>query len=254
MNAIRALAYATFLGSLRARLFLYVLAVAVFMMLLSLPISGLGFNEQLRIVTDMAVGSAGLLGLFLTIYFGVSSISGEIEKRTVYNAISKPISRTQFVLGKLMGVWLTVAVALVGCYLAIEGVVYFKAGAFNWSLLLNLFYALFEMGLLTALAVFFSCVSKPLVASGMTVLTYLVGTQTDMIALWFSAQDRGVGLYTQALVWLIPNFRLFDIKSAVAYQIAIPLQQHVLMVLYTFCYMAFLLVLAAFSFQRRDLK
>src|SRR6476659_9439599 len=110
MSIITTLAISTFREAVRARVFLYLLAVGAFIAVAGLPAADLSIGSSQRIALDTSMTAATVVGLFLSLC--VASVSDEIEKRTFYTVIAKGASRTQFVIGKYLGVWITVSLAV----------------------------------------------------------------------------------------------------------------------------------------------
>jgi len=249
------IAAATFREAVRARVFLYLLVVAACAIAGSVPAAELGIGEELRLVIDVSIAGSSYVCVFLAIFLGVSAVSGEVERRTVYTVIAKAASRTEFVFGKFLGVWATVCVAVLASYALIFALVALLGKGANPSLLSPMFMALLEMGLLVALATFFSCISKPILSSGFTVALYLTGVSLKSLMFWVerSKNEGSAGLF-KGLYWLLPNFQIFDVRTEVVHHVSIPLATHLWALLYAVAYGAALLTLASLIFDRRDLK
>lgn len=249
------IAQATFLEALRARVFVYLLVVAAAMIMGSVPTADLGIGEELRLVTDVAVAGSAYVCVFLAIFLGVSAVSGEVERRTVYTVIAKAASRSHFVVGKFFGVWLTVSVAVVMSYAMIIGLVSVLGQSLALHLLPALVMALLEMALLVAVATFFSCISKPLLSSGLTVGLYLIGVSLRSLYFWVerSKSDALVWMM-KALYRLLPNFQIYDVRTEVVHKMDVSAASLAWTGAYTLLYAGALLTFASVIFHRRDLK
>ncbi|MCC6810813.1 MAG: ABC transporter permease [Deltaproteobacteria bacterium] len=256
MSAVLVLARATFIEAVRARVFLYLLAVAALMIAGSVPTAELGVGEELRLTTDVALAGVAYVCAFLSVFLGVSAVSGEVEKRTVYTVIAKAATRSQFVVGKFFGVWATVIVAALAAYAMALALVSGLGGRFASELLYALWMQIFEAGMLVAVAVFFSCISKPLLSSGLTVALYLTGVSLKSIHFWARKSDTPP--LTQALVEVfyrvLPNFELFDVRTEIVHHVDPPLAALGFSALYGVAYTGILLGCACLIFHRRDLK
>lgn len=250
------IAIATFREAVRARVFLYLLVVAAFVVVGAIPTADLGTGQELRLVTDLSMGGVSFTAAFLAIFLGVSAVSGEVERRTVYTVITKAASRAQFVIGKWLGVWITVLTAVLISYVLVITVVSGLGHAFASNLFAPLWMLGWEMALLIALATFFSCITRPLLSSGLTVALYVVGGSLSSLDYWAgqSAAPTGLKQVTAALFYVLPDFEIFDIKTEVIYKLDYPITQLATAGLYGLVYSAGLLALGIFIFQRRDLK
>jgi ABC-type transport system involved in multi-copper enzyme maturation permease subunit len=255
MSHVLTIALATFKEAVRARVFLYLLVVAAALIAGSVPAAELGIGEEMRLVTDVSVAGATYVCVFLAIFLGVSAVSGEVERRTVYTIIAKSASRSQFVLGKFFGVWATVTVGILASYAMIISLVSVLSRAFVSELFAPMVMAIMEMGLLVALATFFSCISKPLLSSGFTVSLYLTGVSLKSLMFWVSrSPSQELVWLTKALYRLLPNFQLYDVRTNVVHHLTVSPETFAWSALYTVTYGAVLLLLACVVFHRRDLK
>jgi ABC-type transport system involved in multi-copper enzyme maturation permease subunit len=255
MRNVFTIARATFREALRAKVFLYLLVVAIAMVLASVPTAELGVGEQLRLIIDVSMAGAGFVAAFLAVFLGVSSVSGEVEKRTVYTIIAKAVSRTQFVLGKYLGVLATVSVAVSISYVAIIALVSTLSERFPVELFAAWLLVSCEMALLVSVAIFFSCVTRPLLSSGFTVGLYLVGLSLYSLHYWVERAKSGiVSGAMRSLYWLLPYFAVFVVKTEIVHHLAIEPGRVAFAVTFSLAYSAAVLLLATFVFERRDLK
>lgn len=256
MMLVLTIALATFREAVRARVFVYLLVVAAFVVVGAIPTADLGTGQELRLVTDLSMGGVAFTAAFLAIFLGVSAVSGEVERRTIYTVITKAASRTQFVIGKWLGVWMTVLVAIVISYVLVIAVVSGLGHEFASNLFAPLWMLAWETALLIALATFFSCITRPLLSSGLTIALYVVGGSLSSLDYWAgqSAAPEWLKKITAGLFYVLPDFEIFDIKTEVIYKLEYPLAQLGAAGLYGIVYSAGLLALGTFIFQRRDLK
>lgn len=252
---VSTLARATFVEAVRAKVFLYLIAVAACMIAGSVPTAELGIGEELRLTTDVSVAGAAYVCIFLSVFLGVSAVSGEVEKRTVYTIIAKSATRSQFVVGKFFGVWATVAVAATAAYAMVIGLVSVLGGRFASELLAAYYMQLLDAALLVAVAVFFSCITRPLLSSGLTVALYLTGVSLKSVYFWARRSNSdGTKIFVDAFYRLLPNFQIFDVRTEVVHHVPVTAETMLYSTAYCACYSAILLALGCFIFHRRDLK
>jgi Cu-processing system permease protein len=249
------LARATFVEAVRARVFLYLIAVAACMIAGSVPTAELGIGEELRLTTDVSVAGAAYVCVFLAVFLGVSAVSGEVEKRTVYTIIAKSATRSQFVVGKFFGVWATVTVAATAAYAMVIGLVSVLSGRFASELLVAYYMQVLDAGMLVAVAVFFSCITRPLLSSGLTVALYLTGVSLKSVYFWARrANNETTSLLVDAFYRVLPNFQIFDVRTEIVHRVPVTAGTLLFSAAYCACYSAILLALGCLIFHRRDLK
>lgn len=252
MREILTIARHTFREAARDRVLYGLLAFAAIFIFLDFFFARLSLGDPIMI---KSFGLAGiyLFGLIITIFLGASIIQKEIERRTLYFILSKPVSRAQLVLGKFFGllaaILLTIALMAV-IYLI---VVALESGGFDRLGLAAIALQMVEMALLTALLVFFSSIVRPLTATICSMLLLFAGHLLPTVAQ--NARIIGGATYklTFFLYYLLPNLAKFDARDLAAHSLALPLQAVLLAVAYGVAYTAILLLLAVECFKRREL-
>jgi ABC-type transport system involved in multi-copper enzyme maturation permease subunit len=248
-----AVAANTYRETVRERV-LYVLVVfAVLMTLSGLLLGELSIRQDEKIVKDIGLASMDVFGTLIAIFVGVGLVSKEIERRSLYPLLAKPLGRGEFLLGKLAGLSFTLLV----------NVGFMAAGMFLTLLvthrtadpgLLKAVYAIYLGLLLTvAIALFFSVVaSSSILASVWTLSLVIAGRYSDVILHMRQVTDAPAWL-VQGLYLVLPNFRNFDFKDRVVYGEAVSALQLGSVTLYALVYIAVLLGAANLAFRSRDL-
>ena len=116
MDRIWAIALNTFREAVRDRVLYGVVGFGALVQLFALALGELALNEQARVVRDVGIATVSLFSVIAAVFLGSSLLYKEIERKTLYVILPKPIRRDQFLLGKYVGIVLTVAVfiALMG--------------------------------------------------------------------------------------------------------------------------------------------
>lgn len=252
MRKILAIAKHTFREAARDRVLYGLLAFGLAFVLLDLFFARLSLGDLVMI---KSFGLAGIyvFGLIITVFLGSSIIQKEVERRTLYFILSKPVSRAQLVLGKFFGLLaatlLTVAL-MAAIYLA---VVALEGGGFDMVGLVAIFFQMLEMALLTALLVFFSSVVRPLTATICAVFLVFAGHLLPTVVQNAKTIGAGVHQLTSFLYYFLPNLAKFDARELAAHAVQMPLQAILFVALYALAYSAILLWLAVVFFKRREL-
>jgi ABC-type transport system involved in multi-copper enzyme maturation permease subunit len=202
------------------------------------------------------------------VFIGIGLVSKEVDKRSVYSLLTKPIRRPQFVLGKYCGLTLTLAVNVAVMAAALYAVLFYmawgvpKTTAQSWdapaldpALLKAVSLIFVELMLVTAIALFFSTFSTPMLSAAFTFGLFIVGHFSSDLRNFQDAVDSpAAARLARGLYWVLPNLAQFDIKADVVHGQPVPLGYMAVTVAYAACYIAMLLVISMFVFARRDFK
>ena len=178
MRPVGVIALNVFRESVRDKVLYNLVFFAIVLMSASYLIGQLTAGQDVKIIKDLGLAATSIFGLFIAVFIGIGLVSKEVEKRSIYSLLSKPIERYQLVLGKYLGLVLTLAVNLSIMAVALYVVLAYMAwvappGAeLGWerpaldpALLKALLLTFLELSIVTAIAVFFSTFSTPIPVS-----------------------------------------------------------------------------------------
>jgi ABC-type transport system involved in multi-copper enzyme maturation permease subunit len=268
VRAISSIALSVFRESVRDRVPYNLVVFAVLLIASSYLLGQLTAGQDVKIIKDLGLAATTVFGLFIAIFIGIGLVSKEVERRSIYALLSKPISRAQFVVGKYVGLVLTLAVNVsvmtVALYLVLAYLTWTESPEFRaaWdapgtdpALLKALFLIFIELMLVTAVALFFSTFSTPLLSAALTFGLYIIGHFNRDLRNFDQVVD------SQAAVWLarglyhiLPDLSAFDVKTQVVHGLPVPMGYLALTAGYGIVYIAVLLLIAMFIFSRRDFK
>lgn len=255
MSRLVALASNTFREAVRDRVLYSILFFAVGVILISLALEEITIGDQDKVVRSVAQGSIDLFGSIIAMFLGVSLVWKEIERKTVYTVLSKPIPRGLFVLGKYLGLMLTLVVEI-----AVLLVIYVVLMVIQQDfpppvVFVSYGMLLVELALLCAWATLFSTYSAPITAAAFTLAVFTIGHLADDIWLFGSqAESPAVVGMARVLYWCLPNFEVFNLRQIAVHERPIPWERIGPGVAYGLLYTAAVLGVAMAVFQRRDLK
>jgi ABC-type transport system involved in multi-copper enzyme maturation permease subunit len=250
---LKALILNTFIESIRDRILLVLLVVGLILMASSKFIKPLALGEETKIIKDLCLSAINFISVLVAILIGGRLIYKEIEKRTIYLVLSKPIKRWEFILGKYLGqmLLLFLVVSLLTTFFGIVLLITGVKG--DYTLLLPNLLLLFQLSIITSLAIFFSTFATPLTASVFTFIMYFIGHLTrDLKALAQIAKSPFVKGIANFLYYLLPNLANFDIKGKVVHEIPLFLAQIYLPIIYSIIWTGVLLYLSFIIFQKKD--
>jgi len=252
------IAVTTVREALRERLLHNLLVFAVLLVLGSLTISQLTLGEQFRIIANMGTSATQLFGTLSAVFLGVGLVSREIDRRTCYPALARPVSRAGFVVGKYLGLVATLAlnVTLMAIATALMLLCYRGNGSFLDGAFLAAFTLIaVQLALCGAFAVLFSTFTTATLASIYTLSIVAAGWLFGEVrGFWLAARQVEMKSLVRVLDVVLPNMSLLDIKEAVTYGDPVTLGSVAARAAYGVGYAATLLALAALIFTRRDIR
>ena len=254
MSKIASIAALTLREALRQKLAVNLLVFAVLLIAGSITISELTFGEQYRIISDLTLTSAQIFGTLIAVFVGGGLVAGDLQRRTLFPVLAKPVSRTQYVVGRYLGLLVTLTLNLTvmaAASLAVLAVYTGGLGFLATSPFASAFVGvLAQLAVVSAIAIFFSAVTNSTLAAIFTLfLTFAGHLSRGFAAYWEGEGHRAV----QALSYVIPGLAALDYKVNLVYQAPVPLPQLTWTLLYAGLYATLAIALAALLFNRRDL-
>lgn len=255
MMKIAVIAFNTYKESIRDKLLYNLLIFALLLIGSSVILSTLTIGERSKIIIDISLASINLFGVLIAIFVGIGLVSKEIEKKTIYTIISKPVHRWQFLIGKYLGLLMTLAVNV----LLMTVCLYLVQFAGEWSLQPDLLKAVWliyvELMVVTALALLFSTFTTATLAAIYTLALYVIGHLTADINVFAKRIGGVVAQWTADLFYYaLPNLEDFNLKAEVVHHVSISGERLMWSTLYGLGYVAVVLTIAIAVFQRRDFK
>lgn len=256
MHKSLVIAQNTFREAVRDRV-LYNLVLFVLLITASAIFLGeLTVGQESRTIVNLGLGAMLVFGAFISIFVGVSLVSKEIEKRTIYAIFSKPIGRGEFIIGKYLGLCLTLLVNVLVMGIGVSLAILYVGGG---NLALTIWGAIFliylELLILTAVAILFSSFSTPALSALLTFFVFVIGhfsrSLRDFAANLGSAVTR---LFFDVLYYALPNLSFYEFRTNAAHGESAPLALLGGAILYAAAYTFVLLVITTLIFRRRNFK
>ncbi len=255
-RVIEAIGRVTFLEIVRDRILYNILVCALLLLILSFLASSMSYIRPERIILDFGLSAVVLSCCLVGVLTGAGLLTKEFERRTLYVALSHPITRTQFLLGKFAGL---VAVILVNwvllsaVYLLILSYVAEKTGVISETLGVGLLLGLIQSIMISSVAVFFSSFSTTSLSVMVSIGLYLTGSNISQLRLVATRLKSPAGAFSiNALAAVLPNFEYFNLGTQVTYGLPVSWRFVGLSVLYGLVVVGFLLLLAGVFIQGRE--
>ncbi len=255
MHRIIAILENTFIESIRQKVLVLLVVFAFLMIIVSLFMGPFALGEASKIMRDFGLATTSLLGVLTTIIIGSTLIRKDVEKKTIYTVLSKPVKRSEVILGKFLGLSVLVIV-LVLAMLAIQQLVIFVSeGAFAPRLLIALPFTIIEIMVLLAILLLFSSFSSTTLTSIMGVIFFVVGHAMPDLKL-FADQVKVPTLKYAAygFYYVLPNLENFNLRIDLAYGLPLQADQILYSICYGLIYIVLLLYLTKLVFQGREFK
>ncbi len=268
MRAIAIVAVNVFKESVRDKVLYNLVVFAILMIGASFLIGQLTAGQDIKIIKDLGLAAISVFGLFIAIFIGIGLVWKEVERRSIYSLLAKPISRPQFIVGKYAGLVLTllvnVAVMTVAYYVVLACMAWltppldrrvWEAPATDPALLAAIGMIFVQLMVVTAVALFFSSFSTPILSAALTFGFYIAGYfSTDLRNFQDVVASPGAAWLARGLSYLLPNLAPFDIKAEVVHGLPVSHGYLAMTAAYGGVYIAVLLVAAVVIFTRRDFK
>jgi ABC-type transport system involved in multi-copper enzyme maturation permease subunit len=235
--------------------------LVLFVLLLTVSAVFLGAasaGQDAKILVDLGLSALLVFGAFIAILVGVGLVYKEIERRTLDAIFAKPVGRGEFLLGKYLGLCLTLAVNVAIMGLGVAVTLLFVRGG-SGALALTIWPAValiyMELAILTAVALLFSSFSSPVLSVFASFAVFVIGHfsgDLKELATMLGTPASIVALH--ALYYLLPNLSNFNFITPAAHGLTPPAAHVGAMFLYALVYVAVLVAAAALVLGRRDLK
>ncbi|HSF19191.1 MAG TPA: ABC transporter permease [Vicinamibacteria bacterium] len=255
MTSVPFVALNTFRETVRDKVLYNLVLFALLMISSSYVLGKISVYQEVKIIKDLGLASISIFGVVIAIFIGIGLVAKEIDKRTVYSLLPKPLSRVQFVLGKYFGLCLTLLVNVSVMTLGLYAVLFAMEEPFDSALLKAIFLIYVSLAVVVAVALLFSTFTSSLLAGLATGFVYVAGYfSSDLKNFDMVVDSRFIPGVTRVLYYLLPNFRNFDVKAPVVAGDPLSLAQVGWATLYGAVYIGLVLVGASWIFQKRNLK
>jgi ABC-type transport system involved in multi-copper enzyme maturation permease subunit len=255
MKKILVIAWQTVRSYVRDRVLHSVLLFSVLFVAFSFFLSTLTIVETRKILLDFGLSAISIMGVMLSLFLGVTVVGKELERRTIYTVLAKPVRRSEYVMGKFLGA---------ACLIL---VVHILNGFTLWAMLQQLdsgipagflsanYLMLLESILVLGLALFLSlALSSLFLASCLALAFFLIGRSNYSLGLLAGKMGSMPAKWAlRAIHDVFPSLDRFDIRELVAYGKAYPEGMVALSSMYFVVYVILLLGASVIIIQRKDL-
>jgi len=268
MKAVGWIALNVFRESVRDKVLYNLVFFAILLIGASYLIGQLTAGQDVKMIKDLGLAATSVFGLFIAVFIGIGLVSKEVERRSIYSLLAKPIDRRHIVLGKYAGLVLTLAVNLSVMTVALYAVLAYMAwmqgplaarasetAALDPAMLKAVALIFIELAIVTAIALFFSTFSTPMLSAALTFGLFVAGRfSADLRNFKDVVDSPAAATLANAMYWVLPNLSGFDVRSQVVHGQWVPADYLVLTTAYGCLYISILVIAASLIFSRRDFK
>lgn len=251
---VLSIALNTFRENLREKLLYNLLIFALLMIGSSVLLTRLTVGEWDRLIIDLGLSSMNIFGVLIAIFVGISLVNKEIEKRTIYTIVSKPVPRYEFLLGKYLGLVITLFINTMVMAVGLLAVMMYLNAPITVLLFEALGLIFMEFLVVTAVALLFSTFTSATLSAIFTLAIYVVGHLSSDLKLFGEKMGEVGKAVLNSIYYVMPNLERFNLKGQVIHHVDVSASQLVLTAAYGVSYVALLLLIASVIFQRRDFQ
>ncbi len=256
-SRLAAITFNTFREAVRDRV-LYNLIIFVLLLVASAPLFGqISIGLEKLILVNVGLTSISIFGIIIAIFIGIGLVSKEIEKKTLYTILSRPVRRWEFITGKYLGLVLTLVVNAVFMTIGFFVALFIATRTFtrdDAGLLLAIYFIILQFFIVTAITLLFSSFSSPIFSAVFAFALFVIGTFAEDLRN-FAALAQGVTKWlATGAAWLVPNFSALNVISQVAHGDPIRPQLVLFNTVYALLYSVAAMAVAVLIFERRNLK
>lgn len=239
---------------MRDRIVLAACALVFIMIGFSLFIGTISIDQDVRMIVDFSLTAIYILQIFIAIFIGSMLIYKEVERKTFFLILPKPIKIEAVIIGKCLGLTATTAVVTAVSTLALYSILFFKGGdLFFLPILTSVILSIIESSLLILLSILFSGMTSPILSAVYTIGFFLIGHSAEIYRSFMFQMEPSLRLYVlQGAYYLFPNLEKFNIRNDVVYnQIPSPFTL-LLTVLYALCFAVIIFLITKANFKKKE--
>jgi ABC-type transport system involved in multi-copper enzyme maturation permease subunit len=247
----------TFREAVRDRVLYNLIAFALLLSAAAILVGQISIDIEKLVVINLGLTAVSLFGIVIAIFIGIGLVSKEIEKRTLYTVLSRPVRRWEFIVGKFLGLAATLVVNTFFMAIGVFAALYYVSHKFvraDGLIFVALYFIILEFLIVCALSLLFSSFSSPLLSAVFAFSLFVVGSFAEDLRN-FAAMAHGLTRWlATGAAYLVPNFSAFNVISSIAHEQPVAGQLIMQNTLYALFYAAMALSGAVLIFERRDLK
>ena len=267
LSVVRHIALNAYREAVRDRVLYSVLGFALLLIGASYLLGELTAGQDVKVIKDLGLAAIATFGLLIALVMGIALVSRDVERRSVYGVLSKPVYRHEFIVGKFAGLGLALLVDVLVMTVVFYAVLAYVGAQFpdavraGWqapapdpAMLCAIGLIFVELLLVAAIALFFSTFAGPFVSAALTFGLWVAGHFSAELLQFGDVVDSPLAAaLARGAYYVLPDFSAFDVKAEVVHALPVPGPYIAMTALYGATYIALLLIAGSVVFARRDL-
>ncbi|MBI5048313.1 MAG: ABC transporter permease [Deltaproteobacteria bacterium] len=267
MTAVWSVALITFKEGIKNRIIFGIFIIALLLFAATTILTTLFMRDIVKVAVDLSLSTVSFAGLLTLLFIGVNLFGKDLDKRTIYMVISRPVSRSQYLIGKFLGIVLLsfVVVAFLGILSAIPVILskrfyYYPEARFDWWIyFIAVIYIFIKLAIVSAIITLFaSFTSNSFIALVLSLVAYIIGQSTESVRGLLASQVEKIDVspilsyMVEIAYYVFPNISAFDLKTQAAHGLSINPSYIIWTALYAIFYMTIAVVIGTLAFKRRE--
>ncbi|MCX7945292.1 MAG: ABC transporter permease [Deltaproteobacteria bacterium] len=247
----------TFKESIRNKILIGVLLFSVLIIISTMALVQLTIGQWMKITVDIGMGAISLFGNLMAVFLGINLVAKEIDRKTVYTIVSKPIKRYEFIISKYIGLLITIFINVALMFVILLIILkYYISYEVPYIGTIQAFYLLLlEFMIISAIAIFFSTFSTPIMSAAFSITFWFIGHLLSDLKFWsMKSESEGFKLLINTVYYLLPDLELLNLKSNIVYQITVDMKYILWVSCYALMYSVLLIAASIVVFEKRDFK
>jgi len=247
----------TFKESIRNKILIGVLLFSVLIIISTMVLVQLTIGQWMKITVDIGMGAISLFGNLMAIFLGINLVAREIDRKTVYTIVSKPIKRYEFILSKYLGLILTILINVVLMLIVLIIILkfYVKYDIPFIGIFQSFYLLILEFMIISAIAIFFSTFSTPIMSATFSLTLWFIGHLLSDLKFWSEkSENEAFKLMINTIYYILPDLELLNLKSNIVYQITADANYIMWVSSYALLYSLMILIFSILIFEQRDFK
>lgn len=212
---VLAIAINTFREAVRNKVLYAALGVVVAANLFAILLGQMSLSEEVRVTRDVGLGTMAIFGALTAIYIGVSLLHAEVSKRTIHVILAKPIRRYEFVIGKYLGMAVTLTVLVVAFAAAMAILLRISGFSFDATVGKAVVLGWLEVLIVAAIAIFFSSFSTPFLSGIFTLSLFVIGRSwAELEAVATRSKDLLIRSIARVALYVVPDLHLYSVSGS----------------------------------------
>lgn len=253
MNNIVSIAKNTFKETIRDKILYGILSFALLFLISTTLFGSISLGEDIKVVKDFGLAGIYIFSIIIAIFLGTSLIHKELEKRTLYVILSKPVSIAQFILGKFFGLWSSVSLNVLIMTIVYLIIVYVEGGGIDYPAFFANLLLVFELSIFVSLTVLFSTFTTPLAGTIYSVIILYIGHSMNMMKQSVAKSGAFMKYLFDLIYYAFPNLEKFNFRNEVVHGTLPNSGQIIYPIIYSLLFSAVLLYLATVALKKQEI-